>query len=121
MHTIQRVAERIAKMKTEQRAPDQEIMQEYLTELQRLNHQFFGPQIGSFRIPLNPKLEATTLIVDKCRYMSSKKVPLWLVFNNAEEDAPPISVIFKFGDDLRQDLLTLQLLKIMDKVTKLIE
>jgi len=48
--------------------------------------------------------------------MSSKKVPLWLVFNNADKDAPPIYVIFKSGDDLRQDILTLQLLKIMDNI-----
>jgi len=48
--------------------------------------------------------------------MSSKKVPLWLVFNNHDKLAAPIYVIFKAGDDLRQDILTLQLLRIMDKV-----
>lgn len=72
--------------------------------------------MGKFQLPLNPKLEATTLLVSKCRYMSSKMVPLWLVFANADNDAPPIYVIFKSGDDLRQDILTLQLLKIMDGI-----
>lgn len=40
--------------------------------------------------------------------MDSKKLPLWLVFQNAEPGANPIYVIFKVGDDLRQDILTLQ-------------
>lgn len=48
--------------------------------------------------------------------MSSKMVPLWLVFNNANPEADDIYVIFKSGDDLRQDILTLQMLKIMDKL-----
>jgi len=49
--------------------------------------------------------------------MSSKMVPLWLVFENADDEAPkPILIIFKSGDDLRQDILTLQLLQVMDKL-----
>lgn len=71
-----------------------------------------------FQLPLDPRYEASGLIVDKCKFMSSKKVPLWLVFRNAEEGAPPITVIFKEGDDLRQDILTIQMLKIMNNLWK---
>jgi len=112
---LQRVSEMIVKLKREHGYSDEEAMKEYRKEIEKLNAYFFGP-MGKFRIPLNPKLEATTLKLDKCRYMSSKMVPLWLVFHNADEDAPPIITIFKAGDDLRQDILTLQLLQIMDKV-----
>ena len=42
--------------------------------------------------------------------MSSKKVPLWLEFENGEAGCPNFLALFKEGDDLRQDLLTLQLL-----------
>jgi phosphatidylinositol 3-kinase len=69
-----------------------------------------------FKLPLNPKMEVKDLIVPKCKFMDSKKRPLWLVFNNADENAAPILVIFKSGDDLRQDQLTLQMLRLMDKL-----
>eukprot|EP00479_Gromia_sphaerica_P010074 TRINITY_DN4494_c0_g1_i1.p1 TRINITY_DN4494_c0_g1~~TRINITY_DN4494_c0_g1_i1.p1 ORF type:complete len:155 (-),score=32.34 TRINITY_DN4494_c0_g1_i1:515-979(-) len=48
--------------------------------------------------------------------MSSKKIPLWLVFNNSDAGSLPKCVLFKSGDDLRQDMLTLQLLRVMDRI-----
>jgi len=47
-------------------------MKEYHSELEKLNRDFFGP-MGSFQVPLNPKSEATTLIVEKCRYCDHAK------------------------------------------------
>ena len=61
-------------------------------------------------------MEVSSLRVAKCKYMDSKKLPLWLVWENAEPVEPPIPVIFEVGDDLRQDVLTLQVIRIMDKV-----
>jgi phosphatidylinositol-4,5-bisphosphate 3-kinase len=55
-------------------------------------------------------------MIDKCKVMTSKKLPLWLVFENADRNGSPLIVIFKCGDDLRQDVLTLQMIKIMDKL-----
>ena len=64
-------------------------------------------------MPLNFKLRIRGINVEKCRYMKSKKKPLWLVLKNADENGEDIIVLFKAGDDLRMDIVTLQLFKIM--------
>lgn len=48
--------------------------------------------------------------LEKCKVMASKKKPLWLEFSpmHSPTDATPVGIIFKHGDDLRQDMLVIQ-------------
>jgi len=51
--------------------------------------------------------------------MDSAKAPLFLCFENTDTTcSSTVNVLFKAGDDLRQDILTIQMLNIMDKIWK---
>lgn len=71
-----------------------------------------------FTLPLDPTIVLGKLIIEKCRVMESAAHPMMLVFKNAEHHGDDYSVLCKFGDDLRQDALTLQMFTFMDRIWK---
>ncbi|XP_047459401.1 phosphatidylinositol 4,5-bisphosphate 3-kinase catalytic subunit gamma isoform [Mugil cephalus] len=73
---------------------------------------------NDFLLPFDPRIKVGSVLLDKCKVMASKKKPLWLEFAPMPSPTPatPVGIIFKQGDDLRQDMLVLQTLVIMDSI-----
>ncbi|XP_067303388.1 phosphatidylinositol 4,5-bisphosphate 3-kinase catalytic subunit gamma isoform [Pseudorasbora parva] len=72
-----------------------------------------------FQVPFDPRVRAGSIILKDCKVMASKKKPLWLEFSCIQSEAPaspPVGIIFKHGDDLRQDMLIIQTLVVMDSI-----
>lgn len=71
-----------------------------------------------FLVPFDPRIKAGNILLEKCKVMASKKKPLWLEFEPMDSPIPAnkIGIIFKQGDDLRQDMLIIQTLVLMDSI-----
>jgi len=85
---------------------------------------------ADFVSPLDPSVRCRRARLERCKLMNSKMRPQMLAFESAvaaptggcdkegNTGCEDVVIMYKRGDDLRQDRLTLQLLKVMDLVWK---
>ncbi|KAM4012075.1 phosphatidylinositol 3-kinase C2 domain-containing subunit gamma [Anomaloglossus baeobatrachus] len=78
--------------------------------------QHFFEEVENCRLPLNPATVVKGIDKESCSFYKSNAKPLKISFINADEEGPHIHVMYKVGDDLRQDMLVLQMVELMDRI-----
>ncbi|KAF2015402.1 phosphatidylinositol 3-kinase [Aaosphaeria arxii CBS 175.79] len=67
-------------------------------------------------LPLDPTIQINGIHVDDCNVLSSSLHPMILNFKTTS--STKYSIIFKTGDDLRQDQLVIQIITLMDRLLR---
>ncbi|KAM9311387.1 phosphatidylinositol 3-kinase C2 domain-containing subunit gamma [Gastrophryne carolinensis] len=108
MRILQGAGESVQNCAEEER---QETLQTGLQKLER-----FFQEEKSCRLPLDPAILLRGISIERCSYFRSNTRPLKIAFLNADPEGPDVHVIYKAGDDIRQDALILQIIRLLDSI-----
>ncbi|KAJ1979850.1 Phosphatidylinositol (PI) 3-kinase [Dimargaris verticillata] len=108
--TLSKLSLRVRHMK-EARPTKIEYLQKYIRDPKHQLHEF-----APLPLPLDPTMHVVGLVADQCTIFKSSMMPLALTFRC--DDGSTYRVMFKTGDDLRQDQLVIQLFTLMDRLLR---
>ena len=75
-------------------------------------------QDTTVRLPLDPSLKVKGIKHEKCFIFNSARQPMSISVETTNPNVPVKHIIYKAGDDLRQDQLVIQLINLMDTILK---
>ncbi|KAJ2124959.1 Phosphatidylinositol (PI) 3-kinase [Coemansia sp. RSA 1822] len=123
-HKVQRVFERqgqlvsdLARICTE----IQQLKEPRARKVERLREHLADPSNGllsfaALPLPLDPTVEVVGIHAERASVFKSTMMPLFLHFETSDGSVYP--VIFKSGDDMRQDQLAVQIITLMDRLLR---
>jgi phosphatidylinositol kinase/protein kinase (PI-3 family) len=79
-------------------------------QLQTYLYDIIFPKL--FYLPTNRRRQMRRIVISECNVLNSNTKPLWLAFESV--NGQKIYLILKVGDDIRVDVLALQLMKVLD-------
>jgi len=76
----------------------------------------FGDSKKVFRLPTDPASVVNGVDADESSYFTSNAFPIKISMKNLEVEQNNFNILYKIGDDLRQDSLTMQLIRVIESM-----